>query len=87
MPFLGSVSQTVWLGGFLLIECGAVGCAIAALRNVNPEYPRAFWIALSRVMASADVFTPRGWRYRIRAFQLQGVAIAWLFIAGPLIGV
>lgn len=65
---------------FIAIEAAAVSFAVAALFHLNTEHPRAVWQALGNAFAPRDVFTERGWRYRLWALKLQAVALVWVLL-------
>lgn len=70
---------------FLGIEAAALTCAVAALRNVNPNLPGAVWIALRNPFAPRETFTERGWKYRSIAWMLQIAAVAWILASPALV--
>ena len=77
-----SLGDTVLIG----LEILAFASAFGALRNLNPEYAKAGWVAITRVFAPRDAFTPLGWKYRTWAIAIQAVAILWLLFGMPLTG-
>ena len=65
---------------FIAIEVCAFGCAIAALLNTNPQHSGAKWKALTNTLAPQEIFTDRGWRWRVWAFRIQLLAVVWVLI-------
>ncbi len=42
--------------------------------------PLTVFIAIEAAAAPRDVFTERGWRYRLWALKLQAVALVWVLL-------
>ncbi len=68
------------MAGFAL---GATVCFVLSYGHLTPEARKQGSRAVLRgPLARQDIFTPRGWRLRLWAFSLFGLALLTLAIAG-----